>query len=136
MVPVDFQEGHFLIDDDLRHIAARLPDGAMLTVFADCCHSGSIMRAFVDLPAKASVAMLVDVPVDVRSRYLRMTRNLETSFRAAPERQARGRLRSACAQRPPVTFSACKDFQVAYEYDGHGAFTRAAWPCSPKAWQD
>ena len=44
LVPVDFQDGAFLIDDDLRDIFNNLAPGVNLTCFIDCCHSGSITR--------------------------------------------------------------------------------------------
>jgi hypothetical protein len=39
-VPIDFQAGAFLLDDDLAAVYATLPAGVQLTLFMDCCHPG------------------------------------------------------------------------------------------------
>ncbi|MBC7520611.1 MAG: caspase family protein, partial [Sandarakinorhabdus sp.] len=44
LCPYDFASGELLIDDDMRAIFRRLPDGVNLTCFFDCCHSGTITR--------------------------------------------------------------------------------------------
>ncbi|KAL3899156.1 MAG: hypothetical protein SGCHY_002250 [Lobulomycetales sp.] len=44
LVPLDYQEAGQIVDDDLNDILVKsLPEGVKLTVFMDCCHSGSIM---------------------------------------------------------------------------------------------
>jgi len=125
MVPIDFEQGQFLIDDDLRQAVGGLPDGASLTVFADCCHSGTVMRAFVALDERVPVRSLVSgLGTDIRARYIRLNPELEDAYREARRsREDRGVLEVPTG-RPPVTlFSACRDYQVAYEHDGHGDFT-------------
>lgn len=36
-----------IIDDEIRHLIRRMADGVSLSVIADCCHSGTITRAFL-----------------------------------------------------------------------------------------
>ena len=44
LVPIDYTSGALLLDDDLAGVYRRLPDGAVLTLFMDCCHSGTNSR--------------------------------------------------------------------------------------------
>lgn len=47
LVPLDYKDNGQIVDDDLNDLVChKLPEGAMLTVFMDCCHSGTIL----DLP--------------------------------------------------------------------------------------
>lgn len=42
IVPLDFGTSGFIVDDDLRkNIVEKVPNGAKLRVFLDCCHSGT-----------------------------------------------------------------------------------------------
>jgi hypothetical protein len=129
MCPVDFADGHLLVDDDLRRVIEELPDGVTFTLFADCCHSGSIARVLaprIDVDAR--------VAGDVRTRYLPMTEPLARAYRAAREagdgrdRQDSGGAGTGMPRRtapnPSATFSACADWQVALEHGGQGDFTK------------
>ena len=42
--PYDFADGAFLIDDDIRELFSKIPDGVNVTCFFDCCHSGTATR--------------------------------------------------------------------------------------------
>jgi hypothetical protein len=124
LCPVNFPDGGFLIDDDVRGIFQRLPDGVNLTCFFDCCHSGTITRLVAPTPSKARG--------DVRIRGFHANPVLEEAHREfrSSLRQASG-MRSAPAARGPasmreVSFSACTDAQTAQEIDGHGQFTLRA----------
>lgn len=47
MIPLDYQDCGFILDDELFVILVKdLKEGVMLTCLMDCCHSGSIL----DLP--------------------------------------------------------------------------------------
>lgn len=115
-VPMDYYLGHFLLDDDIAAIAAKLPEGVQLTLFMDCCHSGTISRF--------SPALAPKLAADERVRYLPMSAELQRAhdqFRAteptgaAPERSLPG----------VIHFAACRDDEYAYESNGHGDFTVA-----------
>ncbi len=69
LVPIDYTSGALLLDDDLADVYRRLPDGAVLTLFMDCCHSGTNSRfAPIDRSA-ASRRRATPVPrADPRSR--------------------------------------------------------------------
>jgi hypothetical protein len=53
-VPTDFADGHFLIDDDLATVLDQVLPGVSMTVFIDCCHSGTITRLAMGTPATGS----------------------------------------------------------------------------------
>jgi hypothetical protein len=46
LCPYDLDWEHPLTDDDLATACANVPQGALLTVILDCCHSGTGMRDF------------------------------------------------------------------------------------------
>ena len=47
LCPYDLDWDHPLTDDDLAAACAGIPQGALLTVILDCCHSGTGLRDFV-----------------------------------------------------------------------------------------
>jgi hypothetical protein len=123
LVPVDFDDGAFLVDDDLRSIFATIPTGANLTCFMDCCFSESNTRMLrLEQPRRVSSA--------ATARFLPRSPErdrLHREYRRA--RRSRGGPAPAAAEGSPIThvsFSACRDFQVALESGGHGHFTTAA----------
>ncbi|HEY2223059.1 caspase family protein [Actinomycetospora sp.] len=122
IVPIDFGDGAFIIDDDLRAVFSAVPAGGNLTCFMDCCYSESNTRMLrVERPRVETGAASV--------RYLSRSADRDRSHR-----QYRRTHRSRVTARPAtgavpmtnVSFSACRDFQVALESDGHGHFTTAA----------
>jgi hypothetical protein len=120
-LPFDFDSGALLIDDDFHAETLRLPQGVHLTLFMDCCHSGSDSR----------VASVPRPRGDARPRYLRLSAAEVERYRRARGsmgvRAARGR--SGEAERAPprvIHFGACQDHEFAWESDGHGDFTRIA----------
>jgi Caspase domain len=124
LCPIDYMDGLLLLDDDLRMEIAALPELAELTVFLDCCHSGTGTRFGAPGPQVTG-----NRRAGVRARYLPATRQLwerHKEFRrsaAVPNSCATGG-RATTAQ--DVLFSAALDRQVAYETDGQGDFTRHA----------
>ncbi len=46
LCPYDLDWDHPLTDDDLAAACAGIPQGALLTVILDCCHSGTGLRDF------------------------------------------------------------------------------------------
>lgn len=122
IVPVDFQKGRFILDDELFEIFDELRDGVALTCFFDCCHSGTMSRAAISsLTLEVSEAGAGDV----RPRFIPPTPAMVEAYRrqraVTRKRSARG-LRDADALKG-VVFSACRDDEVALESAGHGAFT-------------
>lgn len=119
LVPVDYQDGALLIDDDLATVYRRLPAGATLTLFMDCCHSGTNSR-FAPIDRSAARG-------SERRRFLELTPEL-----AAAHRRYRARSGTPTPTTPEeslpgvIHFAACLDNQFAYESDGQGHFTRIA----------
>ncbi len=130
MVPIDFESGAFLVDDDLRAIFSQLSGGVNLTCFIDCCHSGSITRM---LGRSADENAL---PEHTHSRYLKRTGDWQDWMRAHERFRQRDRaLRGSIGGSSRtidsnsmrwVNFSACDATEVAYEKNGSGDFTRLA----------
>jgi hypothetical protein len=96
-----------------------LPAGVLLTLFMDCCHSGTNSR-FRPIETRAARPGL-------NRRFLPMTPELEAAHRAY-RASRRSAARSSDAESLPgvVHFAACLDNQYAYEMDGAGNFTRTA----------
>jgi hypothetical protein len=119
LVPIDYTSGALLLDDDLAEVYRRLPDGAVLTLFMDCCHSGTNSR-FAPIDRSVSRG-------DERRRFLELTGDLEEAHRKFRAR-ARGPEPTNAEESLPglIHFAACLDNQFAYESGGQGHFTRVA----------
>ena len=121
LCPYDIVDGAFVIDDDIANIFADIPQGVNVTCFIDCCHSGSITRAFIG-------AGPVTGERNLRARFLPATPEMQEKHRAYRDRL--GQARSEPGRRQEhlrnVLFSACRDYEVAYESAGHGEFTLRA----------
>lgn len=120
LCPVDFASGALYIDDDIADVFAKLPQGVNLTVFMDCCHSGTNSRfAGGQVPA--------NLPAGAKARYVEKTPEVDEAhirFRAATgQRRSRG---GGQEQMSHVKFAACQDHEVALESGGNGEFTRRA----------
>ena len=118
LLPVDYHTGALLLDDDLADVYRKLPDGVVLTLFMDCCHSGTNSRfAPIDRgQARGSEKRrFLELPPDVKEAHRR--------FRA---RAGSPRPTSAEESLPGVIhYAACLDNQFAYESNGQGHFTQA-----------
>jgi hypothetical protein len=125
LVPVDFDRGGFLIDDDVYKIFRTLPAGVNLTAFFDCCHSGTITRMLASRGPKLGPDVLV--------RGFEATEEMNSAHAAFREELARtegergGPIRGPEGMRE-ISFTACNDAQTAKEIAGHGQFTTHALP--------
>jgi uncharacterized caspase-like protein len=118
MIPIDYESGAYLIDDDVAAIFSQLPAGVNLTCFIDCCHSGTISRA----------SMLLGGLRKRRERFMRATVDME--YKHKEYRKAIGQTRSLpqrqAEQMREIVFSACRSDEVAWENNGHGDYTMRA----------
>jgi hypothetical protein len=114
LCPVDMMTAGFIRDDEMRAILNRIPTGARVFCFFDCCHSSSIAR------------MVREVGQDNRSRIRAIT---PTAEMIAVHQQTRtpGRVATPAVRRD-IVFAACRDDQVAFESAGHGDYTTLAVP--------
>jgi hypothetical protein len=142
-------------DDDLREIFDTVPEGVNFTFIADCCHSGTIQKAFIEREIEFRTRYLVPPPrVTDRIEAKREARDAEADAWAAahltemlqgtpPERWAeeigqnltllRRRFKENRYAIVPagrhVLLAACEDRQTAsgvvIEGDWRGAFTWA-----------
>ncbi|MBK5297470.1 MAG: caspase family protein [Vicinamibacteria bacterium] len=120
LCPVDFASGRLIIDDDLAPIMQGLGTNVNLTCFIDCCHSGTISRlAFGAVPTSRGP--------DERPRFVEATADLVAAHRAFRAQSGTRRARPRPALRE-VLFAACQPWELAWESQGQGDFTRRAAP--------
>jgi Caspase domain len=123
LCPIDCMSGNFLIDDDLAEAFDRVPEGINVTVFTDCCHSGTITRFALGSPLTAAP--------DTRARFLVATPEMEAAHAQIRETMSRSLERSpkrVYERAREILFCACRANEVALESNGHGAFTSQAVP--------
>jgi hypothetical protein len=123
--PVDFEQGALFIDDDIAQAIRTLPDGVNLTVFMDCCHSGTNSRFAIGVPAniprpgrQERKRYIVATP-DLIAAHKRFRQTLDDGQRSVVGTGGRTLMRD-------IKFSACLDSEVAWESDGQGEFTLRA----------
>lgn len=123
LCPIDYPSGAFLIDDDLREVFDRTPDGVSVTCFMDCCHSGTISRFLVGGPDGKSAN-------SERPRFIKASDAMKESHRSfRRSRNYRSRSLSRGSERMrEVVFSACQSSEVAWESNGQGDFTNRVVP--------
>jgi Caspase domain/N-acetylmuramoyl-L-alanine amidase len=122
LCPIDFAEGHFLIDDDLATVFEQVPPGVNMTVFTDCCHSGTITRLAIGTPAAGAGA-------SGKARFIPSTPEMEAAhaaFRESLGTVKDARSRGAYDRAREILFCACRSREVALESAGHGHFTTRA----------
>ena len=123
LCPVDFDRGQFVIDDDLAAIFNTIPDGVSVTVFTDCCHSGTITRFALGTPTAGTSGN------SVKKRFVTATPEMKAAhaaFRATLSGSRAAAARGTYDQAREVLFCACRSQEVALESDGHGHFTTHA----------
>ena len=114
LCPVDMMTAGFIRDDEIRVIMNRIPDGARVIAFIDCCHSSSMARA-----AGAST-----IPPGSRARAITPTADMIEVH----QRTRKGGKAPKPHSRRDIVFAACRDDQLAFETEDHGDFTRLVIP--------
>lgn len=117
VVPFDYEDGNFLIDDDLGDLLDRVPAGVSFTCFMDCCYSSENTRIFAPKSLKnpGELERYLPIPEDIARQHV-------INRKSAPPRLPR----SVYSGKPEVNFTACRSDQTAKEKDGHGYFTTVA----------
>ena len=125
MVPVDFRDGAFLVDDDIRAIFNLLPDGVNLTAFIDCCRSGTITRAIGGLApdgtSPGAVRMLK--PTKEWDDWMRAHQRFRNHVQATQPAPGGGRGLIDNNVLRWVNYSACRSNEAAMEHNGSGDFS-------------
>ena len=107
-----------VLDDQFREILGRVDPGATLVWFFDSCHSGSVTRLALERRLRARSGG------GPKARRVAPTERMRAAYadlvRSDPAR------RNLDQPLREVVFSACQPFQLAYERDGQGDFTRHA----------
>ena len=117
LCPLDFADGALFIDDDLGALIDRLDRGARLTLFMDCCHSGS--------NARLAGQRVTPPSPDAKARFVRPTAALQEAHRRWREHEGSS-IAARGIEHPELLFTACRSDQVAWESGGHGEFTLRA----------
>lgn len=122
--PVDFRDGRLIIDDDIRGILGRLPEGVGMTLFMDNCYSFSNTRLAVGkvAPPTGARARRVVLSPETVERY-RIARAGARGRALAPRMLAGGREAMRW-----VAFAASTEHEPAWESNGRGDFSRIAVP--------
>jgi hypothetical protein len=117
LIPVDYNTGALLVDDDLADILGELPKDVAMTLFMDCCHSGTNSRFAPVVRSRGAVGD--------RPRFMPLGDDLVQAYFS--KRGARTRARGGDVSLPGVVhFAACQDHEFAWESNGQGDFTGAA----------
>jgi hypothetical protein len=121
IVPYDYDTGRMLADDEVHDITRQLPPGATLTLFMDCCHSGSNSRAQIQ-------ATQAKVGARSKPRVMMLDKTTVALYESQrARRRTNARATNEAGPGPGVVhFAACQDDEYAWESDGQGDFTRAA----------
>jgi hypothetical protein len=125
LVPHDYQQGGSVVDDDLGAVYDLLPAGVNLTIFMDCCHSGSNNRLLLSgrdpesLAARGSVRRFMPPTREMLAAQKRRHAGRRGMTRG--DRRRRGEARE-------VLFAACEPWESALEENGQGLFTGHATP--------
>lgn len=121
--PVDYDTGELLIDDEIRAELEKLPQGVQLTMFMDNCYSYSNGRFALGRAPEPSTGG--------KPRFVKLRRSVVDRF----IEKRRGARRSRASSRGGtqeemrwVSFSACKDSELAWETNGRGDYSRVAVP--------
>jgi hypothetical protein len=118
-VPVDYHFGRLLLDDDLGALLRKLGPEARITLFMDCCHSGTNSRFAPLVRANSSSTE--------RVRFLPPSEELVQAHRAYRATLPAPAAGAAETSLPGVVhFAACLDNEYAWESAGQGDFTGAA----------
>lgn len=117
LIPVDYTTGALLVDDELAQILGELRAGVAMTLFMDCCHSGTNSRFAPVMRARAAAGD--------RPRFMPLDDDIVAACFA--RRGARALGRGADVSLPGIVhFAACQDHEYAWESNGQGDFTGAA----------
>nr|MBS0022226.1 caspase family protein [Gammaproteobacteria bacterium] len=124
IVPIDYETGAYIIDDDFADLFRAIPEGVSLTCFFDCCHSGTNTRLAIGAPFGTTRG-------DSRRRFLPPTavrQETHRQFRAGLARGAVARGELDRSRMRQVVFAACQPNESAWETNGSGDFTRLTLP--------
>jgi hypothetical protein len=115
LVPIDYNLGNLILDDELHYIFTKLVKGATFIMVADCCHSGTISKLFRDSTQPLSLSKYLNLSSINILKPLFITKNKNEA----------------------ILISGCADSEVSMDVqyiDGaQGSFSKAALGCINKA---
>lgn len=119
LVPIDYNRGAFVLDDEQRQLFDRVREGVNLTCFYDCCHSGTMARYALD----SVLQVARSAGGELLPRFIEPTPQMQQAYRAYRAEHPAARAVGSQAAMRAIAFSACRDDQVALEQNGQGLFT-------------
>ncbi len=113
--------GTFITDDNLYDVFKELPDGTLLEVILDCCHSGDGIRE-VGLTPPPELAP----PTQIMKRFLQPPLDIECRYEGlANEMGKRSTFRAMRGPKNSVLWAACKDYQTSADAPIKGSYNGA-----------
>lgn len=122
----EYEGEHHLVDDQintyLNRIRKRVGDSGKIVVIADACHSGTITRSVDGLCMRGTNSIFTISQIkNTIKRFLKIFKktqsNIDQSHILPPED----------ITQDWIFISACKDYQINYEYQGRGSLTTALY---------
>jgi len=116
-----------IVDDELRELFATLPEGVLVEVFLDTCHSGSGLKDLDDIAQAMLMGRRPRFLPPPTPKGLSQARSIRAATPHAVERDALVELTKSRSGSKPVLFAACRPEQTAsdatFDQRPNGAFT-------------
>ena len=124
----DWDRKTVIVDDELRQLFDQVPDGVLLEVLLDTCHSGTGLKDLEDLQQAMLLGRRPRFLPPPTPKGLKRSRSLRSAAPRTVDRKALVELtRTKGTSAKPVLYAACRPEQTAADasFDGraNGAFT-------------
>jgi uncharacterized caspase-like protein len=124
----DWDRKTVIVDDELRALFEKVPQGVLLEVLLDTCHSGSGLKSIDDFQQAMLLGRRPRFLPPPTPRALARARTIRTERpRAVDNKKLVELTKSATGSAKPVLYAACRPEQTAsdanFDDRGNGAFT-------------
>ncbi len=123
----DWDRKTVIVDDELRELFEQLPEGVLLEVLLDTCHSGTGLRDLDDIQQAMLLGRVPRYLPPPTPRGLDRARSIRAAGPREVDRKALVELTRTGGKSKPVLYAACRPDQTAADatFDGrsNGAFT-------------
>ncbi len=108
-----------LIDDEIYDLITHFSEGVRVVWVADCCHSESNLRGVkVQAQSRGIPANSRELPMATANKVLNSRKTYYQNIQRDLNRQSRAQVNAAV-----LAMYACKETELAQEFNGRGAFT-------------